>query len=130
MFRRRRFLPVLARILDFRIRQQVLVVDRDDRQTLAPSDIARQRLEVRAHQLDLPLVGQLHQPGGALARLRRGDQIFRHRAPVTHPVVHVGEAQAVNLSDFEIPAQVLQAAIERNHADLKSDRYPPSSPWP
>ena len=100
--------------------QDVLIVDGDDGKLAAASGAAGERLEVGDDQVDAALVddaGELLDAARGLARL---EEAAGQGAVVAHRVVHVGEAEAVDLQHLADVAQVAQAAVERGGDDAVS----------
>src|SRR5690242_1778429 len=100
------------------IEQQVLVVDGDDRQAPAAREETRERLEVGAHQVNLPIARQTREPRKAGARLWGRQQVLDHRAAVAHAIVHVGKAQSEDLGDGKVAAEIHQPAVEGHNMDV------------
>jgi hypothetical protein len=95
--------------------QRVLVIDGYDRQAPVMTHVIGQRLEIRTNQFDPPLLAEPQKLPETAGRLGNRNQIFDHSLLISKLISHIREAQPVNLGDFEIRAQVAQAAVKRHH---------------
>src|SRR5579859_30165 len=101
-FRSRGISAVLPGVGDDRISEAMLVVDGDDRKAAPMPQMAGQRLEVGDDQIGVPFIDEVVETGEALGGLRHSDQIPGDGALVADAVVHVGEAESVDLGDIEL----------------------------
>jgi len=97
--------------------EAVLVIDGNDGEALLVSDVAGERLEVGDDQVDLPLLNELLEAGPAFRCLRNRYEVLSDGALVAHAVIHIGEAEAVNLGDIEVFFQILQAPVKGGNVD-------------
>jgi hypothetical protein len=89
----------------------MLFIDRDGGQPHAMPEVARQRLEVRNHQIYLPIRDQLLEPLCALCRLARCHQVLGQRTFIAHTIVYVSQTEAKYFSEVK-PAKITQSPVE------------------
>jgi hypothetical protein len=90
----------------------MLVVNRNDWQSLLVPDMTGQRLEVSDDQIDLPLVDDFFEPDKTSGRLWDGDEIFGDRPFIAYPIVHIGKTETVNFGNVKLWAEIAQTTIE------------------
>ena len=90
----------------------MLVINGDDGQTAPVADVAGEWFEVGNHQIDLGVIDEAVQARKTAGGLRDCDQVLSDGALIADSIVHVGEAEAVDLGDFKFVLQVLHASVE------------------
>src|SRR5581483_3439867 len=107
-----RISAVLARIFNPRMGERVLIIDRDYGKAFVMTYVVAERLEIGDNQVNLPMPCEPPQFPQTSGCARHGQHVPENSLAIAHLVLHVGEAQAVDLGDFESGAQVAQAAVE------------------
>jgi hypothetical protein len=106
--------PVLPRIGYDRIRQAMLVVNRDHRQAHPVPHVTTQGLEVGDDEVDLPICNQFLELVHTLRRLPHRDKVFGKGAFVAHAIVHISKAEAKDFRNLKQAAEVAHPPVERS----------------